>query len=69
MFCTWGVPMNIMAPMKNFPGGGCKVGQISSLNTKTVSVILYCRTHWFKTRFLLNVAGNQCNRLMACPYI
>ena len=30
ILCISGVPMNDLAPMKNCPGGGCKVGQISS---------------------------------------
>ena len=30
LLCISGVPMNDLAPMKNCPGGGCKLGQISS---------------------------------------
>ena len=30
ILCISGVPMNDLAPIKNCPGGGCKVGQISS---------------------------------------
>ena len=30
ILCVSWVPMNDLAPMKNCPGGGCKVGQISS---------------------------------------
>ena len=38
ILCISGVPMNDLAPMKNCPGGGgCKVGQISSLGNVITS--------------------------------